>query len=504
MIETGRTTQQTEAYVRFVQGRIAHAGDAETARRIGELADRLASGSAAVSVAFCGLFSAGKSSLLNALTQTEALATGAVPTTAEIAELVMPNTHDSVILLDTPGVDSTDPAHQAATEAALHRADVIVLVMDYQHVEAESNLELARSFCEQRKRLVLVVNQVDKHLDWELPFAEFQDRVLRTLDTWDITPERIFYTATLPCEHNELDALKAYLTSLPEDGSTSIAQRVLDALRDLVEQHVDRQMAERQTLLEQALTALVGIVPYDREEAERLRARLVTECDERRETLEAAASAWAAERDRVREALLRSIELAQISPYDTTERGRLFIESLRPDFRPGGWFRAKQRAEEEQARRLRAFVDDLSDHVQKYLVWPLQASLRELVKEADWTDEAWLGEIDMLTANVTEEDCRRLVKSGALVSDQYPYQYVKDVVAAVKRNFSGRLADLLDHWFERAQAQMEAGQAPARQEIEGLQAQIEQISAWIDLQAERERQVANILSMEEEDKASEP
>lgn len=43
-------------------------------------------------------------------------------------------------LLDTPGVDSTDPTHQNVTLEALFTTDAVLYVMDYNHVKAETNL----------------------------------------------------------------------------------------------------------------------------------------------------------------------------------------------------------------------------------------------------------------------------------------------------------------------------------------------------------------------------
>lgn len=119
------------------------AGDSRAVEQLTELAQR--GEDKARVAALVGLFSAGKSTLINALCDS-GLATGAVPTTATVAEVPLPGTDGAVHLLDTPGVDSTDDAHREATEAALYQADAVLLVMDYQHVEADENVELASGF----------------------------------------------------------------------------------------------------------------------------------------------------------------------------------------------------------------------------------------------------------------------------------------------------------------------------------------------------------------------
>lgn len=140
-----------------------------------------------LTLAFCGHFSAGKSSMINRLCGREVLPSGPVPTSANIVsirsgeprvllypvngqpehpQLPLETTPDRLqeycrsgsaysaievweavpllgahgVLMDTPGVDSTDEGHQAATRSALHLADVVFYVMDYNHVQSENNL----------------------------------------------------------------------------------------------------------------------------------------------------------------------------------------------------------------------------------------------------------------------------------------------------------------------------------------------------------------------------
>ena len=52
------------------------------------------------------------------------------------------------------------------------------------------------------------------------------------------------------------------------------------------------------------------------------------------------------EQELYREEFVRFVELSQIAPYETTERGRLYVESLRQEFKVG-WFRSKQKTDEE-------------------------------------------------------------------------------------------------------------------------------------------------------------
>lgn len=94
--------------------------------------------------------------------------------------------------MDTPGIDSADDAHRIATESAIHLADLILYVMDYNHVQAELNFLFTKELTEAGKEVYLVINQIDKHKDEELSFLEFQNSVLDSFASWGVKPARIF------------------------------------------------------------------------------------------------------------------------------------------------------------------------------------------------------------------------------------------------------------------------------------------------------------------------
>ena len=148
-------------------------GDAASERKVRQLAEKLVRGE--FGVAFCGHFSAGKSRMINRLLGAMLLPSSPIPTSAnlvyvrhgeEYAEArfregkprryLAPYDYDlvksfcrdgtaiesieistaaaalpaGVVLMDTPGIDSTDAAHRLATEEAIHLADLIFYVMD--------------------------------------------------------------------------------------------------------------------------------------------------------------------------------------------------------------------------------------------------------------------------------------------------------------------------------------------------------------------------------------
>ncbi len=462
------------------------------AAQVDDILQRMETGFADVHVAFCGLFSAGKSSLINALVSSAELATGAVPTTAEVAAVRLETTAGSVILLDTPGVDSTDEAHQAAMEAALHKADLVVLVMDYQHVESEENMALARYLLDRGKRLCLVVNQVDKHVDWELPFDEFKERVERAFSDYGIEYEEIFYTSTKSSPHSMFVDFRKWLERLAADGERIAEQSALANLTDIVQRFVSERYQGELEATESQLIEQIGFVPFDEAEAAAWR-------DERKARLDALLAQLAAEDDRIQaeaqrleEDLRRTVELAQISPYETTELGRMYVESLRPGFKVG-WIGAKQKTAAEQERRLHAFAGELQSRAEKFMVWPVHGKLREWLDKTEWARPEWREQIDNVSVSVTADLCRSLVHQGAILSDQYPYQYVKDVVASVKGQVMARIRGILEQWFQAEKALRRAANEEVFAERDAISSELQTLSAWLNLRAGRRQMVEDLL-----------
>ena len=60
-------------------------------------------------------------------------------------------------------------------------------VMDYNHVQSESNLMFAKSLSDWGKPLYLIVNQIDKHRDEELTLSAYLNDVKKAFAQWKIT-----------------------------------------------------------------------------------------------------------------------------------------------------------------------------------------------------------------------------------------------------------------------------------------------------------------------------
>jgi len=107
-----------------------------------------------------GIYNAGKSTLLNALTGTDHFPTGDIPTTKEVAQL----TQNGFVYVDTPGLNSQG-ADDAVTAKALKEADVILFACAAQNggltqAEADWLRELQKDFGERfSQRLIFAMTK---------------------------------------------------------------------------------------------------------------------------------------------------------------------------------------------------------------------------------------------------------------------------------------------------------------------------------------------------------
>ncbi|MBX6394577.1 MAG: dynamin family protein [Alicyclobacillaceae bacterium] len=478
--------------------------DIERAAKVRDLARKWADQEAYV--AFCGHFSAGKSTLINTWIGDRVLPSGPLPTTAagvlirrgpervrlhfrsgamremerlqdwaEVARWCIGEDDvrfveiwhsrvplpDKVAFLDTPGVDSTDPRHQEITEAVLHLADLVVYTMDYNHVQARVNRTFVERLVQRRKPVFLVVNQIDKHAEYELPFLQFQYEVKQTFEPLGISSDRMYYTS-LRCPdhpHHQLRELQEDVLSLLRGSDGWLFRSVEHSLRHLVEEHIEAWLEQQREETEAAERRLAE------EHAEEL-LRRYDELVEQRRRWESCERFLEDDAWRV---LTGVVSSARITPYDVAERAERYLESLRPGFRAGGWLWGKGRTEQERGRRLAALAEAFGRLLQTELDRHVRAWARQTAESWGVATPELLDRIERERVPFDETWVAALVKPGAVGEERYVHTFVRDLETAGKELYRKLGRRFLDEIKAAVSARRDGILAAMEEEAERLE-----------------------------------
>ena len=519
-----------EGAIADIRERMLEAGDAVHAERIGDLIGRLSEPLALA--AFCGHFSAGKSTLVNRLCGARLLPSNPIPTSANVVtirhgepkavvravrdgrreERIVPigeleahcrdgegvesvditypaaTLEGGLALLDTPGIDSTDEAHKRATESALHLADVVFYVMDYNHVQSEINFEFAKRLAEHGKPLVMIVSQVDKHREAELPFATYRESVEAAFSDWNLKPDAILYISNRRPDHplDQFEALKTLLAGIAGMKDALRIYGVLSSARHLIAEHgrwlEERSEGERRRLIEAAggeeamQRAWAGLEALQRE-------------------LEALRQEPEALRLSLRREAQSLLDHAHLMPAAVRELAAAMLESRKPGFRAGFLFTGAKTAA-EKANRMRRFVEEVNAHAKTAAEWHLKAMLRQAAERLGWRGEAVERElIDPVGYELTEAQAEALIKPGAVFGDEYTMTYSRDVADAVRAAYRERTWAAVDRLAEAAAARAEQAAAAAAGRLKELEVQARAVRELEALEAERLGAIARLEAL---------
>ncbi|WP_416826683.1 dynamin family protein [Ectobacillus polymachus] len=436
-------------------------GDTENSKRIHDIIQKYVENE--FMIAFCGHFSAGKSTMLNELYGKDLLPTSPIPTSANVVEIQRGHNRvvltlksgmkqsyegtytdeqlkqlfkngeevigvhitredaslpDGVILVDTPGIDSTDDAHKIATESALHVADVIFYMMDYNHVQSQVNLQFVKELKERNKTVYLVVNQIDKHKEEELSFPSYADSVKQSFLNWNIHVDGIFYTTLRNQNHpyNELKQLKQLLATIMEKRN--------EYLEESVRQEVTYLLHEHENKLRKTLENKGDVAAHSIEEKEQSLEKLYAQKEELLQKDETIKLQFSKELEHI-------LQNAYLLPYEVRELAEKYLETELTNFKVGILF-SKSKTEKEKEQRRTAFHEKISQttetqldvHVKQYLLTYLQS-------QDIYTEE--LGNIIYsITTTFTPSLLTDTIERGAGLSGNYVLTYTNDVAAAIK------------------------------------------------------------------------
>lgn len=454
----------------YLYKKFQHEGDSIRCEKIKQLANKFNNEEKVI--AFCGHFSAGKSSMINKIVGEDVLPSSPIPTSANLVKVfkgkesyAKVNFHDGkalkylapyniheiknyskdgekihsleisssnstlpkqTVVMDTPGIDSTDEAHKLATESALYLADLVVYVMDYNHVQSEQNFLFTKEMVDQKKRLILVINQIDKHNEKELSFNQFKQSVIDSFASWGVRPDRIFYTSLKKDDHpqNEYDNFVKYLEE--RMAKLNVETSFESSLQMLIEEHIQwkyEQWEEKKSLLENRImeNGVDDIDSYihEREQYQRKQKELEQYFNEELQAI---------------------LKNAYLMPFQTRELARLFLESTQPNFKVGMFF-AKKKTEEVKRERFSNLLNDLKEKLDSQIHWHIKELLLTIYRSLQ-LQHPITKEIEYFTIELNEKDLLSLVKKGAQVNGDYVLNYTNDLADVIKKLARNKANDL--------------------------------------------------------------
>ncbi|MBA4536143.1 dynamin family protein [Bacillus aquiflavi] len=496
------------------------AGDKEVREKSAQLALKLHEGE--FSIAFCGHFSAGKSSMINKLTGGNLLPSSPIPTSANLVKVKAgddyakvyfhhdkpslypaPYDYDEVksyckdgdqiksieisyshsnlpkgtVILDTPGIDSTDDAHRIATESALHLADLVFYVMDYNHVQSELNFLFTKELTSAGKDLYLIINQIDKHREEELSFESFQAGVKNSFASWGVEPEKIFYTSLKDENHplNQFSELQQFIQEKINIRGELLPKSVYYSLKKLTEEHLQYLSEQNEKLLHKQEQVLANLSKTERDNVRKQLPALKKELKELQSMLENRVDHFDKETNEI-------LKNAYLMPYQTRELAENYLQACQSDFKVGLFF-SKQKTAAEREKRLNVFYDDLAEKVKSQLEWHLKEHVLNTLKKYE-LHRAELGALaQSFSLTFHKEFLEKIVKTGARLSGDYVLNYTNDVANELKRLAKAELSHIRTELISALKHKYEQQEQLLNREIQRLNklfdalAQIDEIEA---------------------------
>lgn len=423
-------------------------------------------------IAFCGHFSAGKSTMINQLVGENLLPASPIPTSANLVKVktgeeyakvffknekpriyLAPYDYEIVknyckdgdqieeieishsntglppntVIMDTPGIDSADDAHRIATESAIHLADIILYVMDYNHVQAELNFLFTKELTQAGKEVYLVINQIDKHNDEELSFNEFQSSVVDSFASWGVKPARIFYTSLRNENHpfNEFKDLSQFIAEKLASKDQLLVPSVYHSLKKIAQDHIALSSKQDEIELIPILEVLNELSEIERREL----SNSSRELEGNLTTLKEGAAVTEKEFDHQIAQILKN---SYLMPFQTRELAERYLESCQPEYKVGFLF-SKQKTLDEKKLRLERFHHDILDKTKSQLEWHVREFLLSTLKETGLDEGELQGLAQSYSIDVQVNLLSDTVKPGARLSGEYVLHYTEDVANEIKK-----------------------------------------------------------------------
>ncbi|WP_458630637.1 dynamin family protein [Paenibacillus sp. CMAA1364] len=511
-------------------------GDSKSSHHLNDLMRKKDSGE--LTIAVCGHFSAGKSSLINSLCGMKVLPSGPVPTSANVVTIRQGVPHALIypvatqgtdadiqgispmevsvsqlddycknggeyssievweqipllgtegVLMDTPGVDSTDDGHKKATHSALHLADVVLYVMDYNHVQSENNLMFAKNLSDWGKPLYLIVNQIDKHKEQELPFTMYHEEVVTAFQRWQVNYEGILYNSLKDMQHpyNQYDRLKSLISELIEQKEDLLSHSISCSVHHIAENHLEQFKESLSTKKEELLEEMGG------EEA-------LKQIEEQLSLLELEGNRIVElpqqEREVLRLELNKLLDNSNLMPAEIRDLAALFLESRKPGFKKGLWL-STNKTRVEQEHRQQEFLTKLQEQVASQVEWHVRQMLTTWGERHHlWTEESQKG-LDRAIPTIDVSVIVQGLQSDAILSGEYVLNYCRSIAEHIKSLYRRSMMEFAEELLLQLQERGARDLEHHNQRMADLQQQSAAGSRYAALQREEAVRAAALAEL---------
>ncbi len=515
-----------------MQESFKQSGDYSTAALVDDLLKQ--SGMEQLAVAFCGHFSAGKSTLINTLCGMKLLPSSPIPTSANVVAIkhgepgaaVVRRSQEQggtalidrvelehlaafcrngkdiesveirypvellggeMLFLDTPGIDSTDEEHLASTLASLYKADAVFYVMDYNHVQSEVNFSFARRLKEWGKPLYLIINQIDKHKEIELPFEQYKKSVRQAFADWEIDPDGILYLSLKQPGHsgNEWHKLIWLLEKLKEQRGRLRSMAVEASAEQLINRHMEfyaaKEDARRQELLAQSDDGTHSLLES--------RAKLL---ESQMEALKLAPQQLL---ETGKQEITAIIGNANLIPADIRDLAADFLLSMAPNFKVG-WLGSKAKTEHAiQARRTR-FLARFQEQIDIDCGRHIGEALKRLAEQNDVGTDSL--EVRLL---LPADWPQRQIKAGADFGGAYTMNYARDMSDEAKRAMRSLALEALERLAAAAERKAQPQISALQEESALVGRRLQALTALEEMQRQaaiRREELMKLLEAQED------
>lgn len=465
-------------------------------------------------IAFAGHFSAGKSSMINALSGEDLLASSPIPTSANIVKVhksaedfaivYMHNDKpvkfgagydyktvkelgkdgdlvaqieighaastlpEGVTVMDTPGVDSTDDAHRMSTDSALHIADMVFYTMDYNHVQSELNFQFTKQLMKYNPNVYLIVNMIDKHRESELSFEAFKETVYNSFGAWGVEPKGVFFTSLRELDHpyNDYEEVKTIVMDSMNDWQDQLLQTAAGTLTLLQHEHDAYLQEEKKETFVMREDVLSKEDWAEHEDTLAQYAKL-----EQQLTL-FSTKAFSETLDERRKDLLDN---ASFMPSDLRDKLRLYLESTQEDFKVGGLFTAKKKTAEARETRKQELYEIYQHNVSSQVTGLMKQVLKQVLRDTGALTEDQTRAIDAMAFDIPFSTIEDQVQKGAMVTGEAVLNFSNRVAEATKRYFIRETDKWREEQLPRLEQVAQESATPVKLRMQNMQARVDAI-----------------------------